>query len=190
MLDAHAHLSLLASKEENVNLGFCDGVAEQFYIAIAMSESGEYRNYFSCKPMKGKQLIGGFQRGMGQGVQTPPSPWKITKNRVLSILVRFPLKITKLPSQHSMLGHQSAKHHLNGVSLAGQWWPTYSGVWIFSLLSLRLCLHLTILADSLGPDLAHKMFNVFIDKTAVRSRFANSLLSYNKVGVHTSTDVW
>ena len=26
-----------------------------------------------------------------------------------------PIKITKLPSQHSMLGHQSAKRHLNGV---------------------------------------------------------------------------
>ena len=33
VLDAHAHLCLLASEEEKVNLGFCDGVAEQFYIA-------------------------------------------------------------------------------------------------------------------------------------------------------------
>ena len=32
MLDAHAHLCLLASEEEKVNLGFCEGVAEQFYI--------------------------------------------------------------------------------------------------------------------------------------------------------------
>ena len=56
------------SEEEKVNLGFGDGVAEQFYIAIAMSESGE----FSCKPMKGSQLMGGFQRGDGgQGVRTP-----------------------------------------------------------------------------------------------------------------------
>ena len=31
-----------------------------------------------------------------------------------------PLKITKLPSQHPMLGHQSAKRQFNGVSLAGQ----------------------------------------------------------------------
>ena len=30
------------------------------------------------------------------------------------------------------------------------------------MLSLRLCLRLTILADSLGPDLADKMFNVLM----------------------------
>ena len=42
------------------------------------------------------------------------------------------------------------------------------------MVSLRLCLRLTILADSLGPDLARQ----------------NVDLSYNKVGVHTSTDVW
>ena len=33
VLDTHAHLCLLASVEEKVNLGFCDGVAETFYIA-------------------------------------------------------------------------------------------------------------------------------------------------------------
>ena len=35
------------------------------------------------------------------------------------------------------------------------------------MLSLRLCLRPTIIADSLGPDQAqpNKMFNVFIDKT-------------------------
>ena len=69
VLDAHAHLYLLASKEEKVNLGFCDGVAEQFYNAIAKSESVE----FSCKPMKGGQLMGGFQRGE-TGSPDPPPP--------------------------------------------------------------------------------------------------------------------
>ena len=68
MLDAHAHLCLLASEAEKVNLGFCDGVAEQFYIAIAMSESGE----FSCKAMKGRQLMGEFQRGGGRESGPPP----------------------------------------------------------------------------------------------------------------------
>ena len=68
VLDAHAHLCLLASEEEKVNLGFCDGVAEQFYIAIAMSESGD----FSCKPIKGRQLMGGFQRGGGDRESGPP----------------------------------------------------------------------------------------------------------------------
>ena len=60
------------------------------------------------------------------------------------------------------------------------------------MLSLRLCLRLTILADSLGPDLAQQnIFNVFIDKTVrCAGRSATSLVSYSKVGVHTSTDVW
>ena len=114
MFDAHAHLCLLASEEEKANLGFCDGVAEQFHITIAMSENCE----FSCKPIKGRQLMGGFQRGGGQEVQTPPC--KINKNRVSKHTSLVPLKITKVPSQHSMLGHQSAKRHLNGVLLAGQ----------------------------------------------------------------------
>ena len=117
MLDAHAHLCLLASEAEKVNLGFCDGVAEQFYIAIAMSESGQ----FSCKPMKGRQLIGEFQRG-GAGSPDPPPPppppEKSTKIGFLSILVRFPLKSqsyqVSIPCwavtlyRSLMLGYQSA----------------------------------------------------------------------------------
>ena len=78
---------VMAGRSVHLNLGFCDGVAEQFYIAIAMSESGE----FSCKPMKGRQLVGGFQRG-GAGSRTPPPPEKSPKIGFLSILVRFPLK--------------------------------------------------------------------------------------------------
>ena len=83
---------VMAGRSVHLNLGFCDGVAEQFYIAIAMSESGEV----SCKPMKGRQLMGGFQRGggmgWGQGVVPPPPPEKSPKIGFLSILVRFPLK--------------------------------------------------------------------------------------------------
>ena len=42
------------------------------------------------------------------------------------------LKITKLPIQHPMLGHHrpAIERHLNGVSLAGRWWPADSGIWI------------------------------------------------------------
>ena len=45
------------------------------------------------------------------------------------------LNITKLSSQHSITVRPSiigtpAKCHLNGVSLAGWWWPTYTGIWI------------------------------------------------------------
>ena len=39
-----------------------------------------------------------------------------------------PLKITKLPSQHSMLGHHPAKRHLNGAG--GLKMAAYSGIWI------------------------------------------------------------
>ena len=79
--------------------------------------------------------MGGFQRG-GGGAGSPDTPLKnhITKNRVSMHTSPIPLKLTKLPSQHSMLGHQSAKRHLNGVSLAGQRWPAYSGVWILSFI--------------------------------------------------------
>ena len=47
---------------------------------------------------------GRIQRGdRGSG---PPPCWKITKIQgILAILVRIPWKITKLPSQHSMLAH-------------------------------------------------------------------------------------
>ena len=49
-----------------------------------------------------------------------------------------PLKITKLPIQHSMFGtiglpvkrHLTVKRHLNGVSLAGRWWSASSDIWI------------------------------------------------------------
>ena len=43
-----------------------------------------------------------------------------------------PLKITKLPSQHSMLGHHrtACETPLNGGSLAGRCWPAYRSIWI------------------------------------------------------------
>ena len=38
---------------------------------------------------------------------------------------------------------------------------------------------------------SNQMYNVFIDKTVrCAGRSATSLISYNKVGVHRSTDVW
>ena len=63
--------------------------------------------------------MGGLQRE-GGGKESGSPPLKITKNRVSKHTSPVPLKITKLPSQHSMLGHQSAKRQFNGVSLAGQ----------------------------------------------------------------------
>ena len=61
----------------------------------------------------------GGSRGGGGGVWTPPE--KSHKNiGFLSITGPDPMKITKLPSQHSMLGiiGTPAKRHLNGVPLA------------------------------------------------------------------------
>ena len=63
---------------------------------------------------------GRIPEGGGEVVRTPPPPEKITKNRVSLHTSPVPLKITKPASQHSMLGHQPAKRHLNGVSLAGR----------------------------------------------------------------------
>ena len=117
VLDAHAHLCLLASEEEKVNLGFWDGVADQFYIA----NWWVFMQTHERETAQGRITEGGGR----QGVRTPPPPLKITKNRVSKHTSPVPLKITKLPSQHSMLGHQSAKRQFNGVSLAGQWWPAF-----------------------------------------------------------------
>ena len=65
--------------------------------------------------------MGELQReGGGKESGPPPPRLKITKNRVSKHTSPVPLKITKLPSQHSMLGHQLAKRQFNGVSLAGQ----------------------------------------------------------------------
>ena len=63
--------------------------------------------------------MGGLQRE-GGGKEPGPPPLKITKNRVSKHTSPVSLKITKLPSQHSMFGHRSAKRQFNGVSLVGQ----------------------------------------------------------------------
>ena len=87
VLDAHAHLCLLASEEEKVNLGFCDDVAEQFYIANWL---------IFMQTHKRETAHGRITEGGGrQGVRTPP---KISpKIGFLSILVWFPFnhKTTK-----------------------------------------------------------------------------------------------
>ena len=75
----------------------------------------------------------------GQGVRTPPPPENYKNIGFLSNTGPDSLKITKLPIQHSMLGHHRppAKRHLNGVSLAGRGWTANSGIW-FLLLLLNL----------------------------------------------------
>ena len=62
----------------------------------------------------------------GRGSGPPPPPWKIAKIGFLSNTGPDPLKITKIPSLHSMLSHHrpAIETPFNGVSLAGRWWPT------------------------------------------------------------------
>ena len=75
-----------------------------------------------------------IHRGTG-GPDTPPPHLKNYKNigfLICSNTGPDPLKITKLPSQHSMLDHY---RHTVGVSLADRWWPAYSGIWILSPLN-------------------------------------------------------
>ena len=68
-----------------------------------------------------------------------PSPWKITKIKgVLAILIRSPEKSQRYQAsiQRWPIIGPLAKRHLNGVSLAGRWWPIYSDIWIiYSLVS-------------------------------------------------------
>ena len=64
----------------------------------------------------------GSRGGEGQGVRTPP-PLKNHKDIGFPSNIDLdPLKITKLPSQHSMLGHHlhASETPFNGVSLAGR----------------------------------------------------------------------
>ena len=59
--------------------------------------------------------MGGSREG-GQGVRTPPE--KYQNKGFLSNTGPDPLKITKLPSQHSMLGHyRHASETENGALL-------------------------------------------------------------------------
>ena len=67
---------------------------------------------------------GRIQRGGGMG-SGPPPPWKNHKNIGFPSNIDTDLrKITKLPSQHSMVGHWHASKtpFFKGVSLMGRWW--------------------------------------------------------------------
>ena len=69
--------------------------------------------------------------------------WKIQKLKgPLSILVWIPYKITKLPRQHSMLGHHrpAGETPFNGVSLVGRWWPAFSSIRILWQSLISACI--------------------------------------------------
>ena len=61
-------------------------------------------------------------RGETGGLDPPPHLKNHKNIEFLSNSNLDPPKITKLPSQHLMLGHQrhASERHLNGVSLAGR----------------------------------------------------------------------
>ena len=81
---------------------------------------------------------GGEGGGGGAGGPEPP-PGKLQKYMVslklflhVAILVRTPLKSQSYQSSiqcWAIIG-PPVKRHLNGISLAGHWWPVNSGIWI------------------------------------------------------------
>ena len=66
--------------------------------------------------------LAGPIRDRGQVVRTPPFPINHKNIEYLNNTGPDPLKFSKLPSQHSTMGHHRhpAKRHLNGVLLAGR----------------------------------------------------------------------
>ena len=73
--------------------------------------------------------IMGGSKGEYRGSEPPPPPWKITKNIGFH---RSPEKAQGYQARiqcWAIIG-TPAKRHLNGVSLAGQCWPAYCGIWI------------------------------------------------------------
>ena len=73
------------------------------------------------------------RRGWGQGVRTPPPPEKSQKYWVsLQYWSGSPEKQQSYQSSIQCWDSicPPAKRHFNGVSLAGRWWPMYSGIWI------------------------------------------------------------
>ena len=76
-------------------------------------------------------IASGHARIQGVGEQGSGPPLKNHKNiEFLGNAGPDPLKITKLPSQHSMLGHHrhASETPFNGVLLTGRRWPACSGI--------------------------------------------------------------
>ena len=89
-----------------------------------------YSSFLSCCPAKGTSwyVHAQIQRG------GPPPTWKITKNIFfLAILVRIPWEITKLPSQHSMLGRRHTREMpFKWHFTVGSMMVPFSDIWILS----------------------------------------------------------
>ena len=87
--------------------------------------------FFSCQPMKRRQLMGG-SRGWTDPLSNPPE--NSSKIGFLCILVQFSLKSQSYQASIRCwaISGTPAKRHLSGVWLGGQWWSPYRGVWILS----------------------------------------------------------
>ena len=107
------------------------------------------------------------------------TPWKITNIwGSLAILVWIPLKSQSYQSSiqcWAIIG-PVAKRHLNGVSLAGRWWPAHSGICILPPL-----IKLNKNVVKVGPPLtktfwirAWSMFNDLSDHLLRKGHFSFS----------------
>ena len=93
-------------------------------------------------------------------IQTPPPP-PLKNHKNIEFL--DPLKFSKLPSQHSTLGHHrhASETPFKGVSLAGRWWPTFSDICILSPLQKKKKLLSEFGSRSDPNGIQEKMFRQF-----------------------------
>ena len=92
----------------------------------------------NINPYRTQSLHERIQRGGGQGVQTPPEKsqkYRFSEqywSRTLEKSQRYQASI-----QFWAIISMLAKRHLNGVSLAGRWWPAYTGICLDPLSPLK-----------------------------------------------------
>ena len=80
-------------------------------------------------------------RGSRGGTEGPDPPPFLKNHKNIEFLSNTgpdPLEFSKLPSQHSTLGHHrhASEKPFKGVSLAGRW-PAFSDIWILSPLKKK-----------------------------------------------------
>ena len=85
-----------------------------------------YRRLNTCSEIWHARI----QRGGGLG---GPDPLKNHQN-IGFLSNTSPSQSYQVSNQCSAIIGTPAKRHLNGVSLAGSWWPAHSGIWILLLL--------------------------------------------------------
>ena len=105
-------------------------------VCSAVEASYNNLTMYSCYMHRSR----GSDRGTRPHPPPPPPPPPLLKNPqnigFLSNTGRDPLEITKLPSQHSMLGHHlhASETPFKWPFPGGQMMPAYSGIWILTSL--------------------------------------------------------